>query len=103
MGIRGTKGEIEIEIEIAIEIERLRNSIYQFVNSSIHQFIKETHTCMPLEPLWLHSLSSLFRCQTGSFYFSLPKQLAIMTDSLWSIAEIVQAKAAHAAECNEVP
>ena len=26
-----------------------------------------------------------------------------MTDSLWSIAEIVQAKAAHAAECNEVP
>ena len=26
-----------------------------------------------------------------------------MTDSLWSIADIVQAKAAHAAECNEVP
>ena len=26
-----------------------------------------------------------------------------MTDSLWSIADIVQAKAAHAAECNVVP
>ena len=56
---------------------------------------------MPLEPLWLHSLSSLFRCQTGSFYFSLPKQLAIMTDSpLEEIAAIVKAKV-RPYECND--
>ena len=56
---------------------------------------------MPLEPLWLHSLSSLFRCQTGSFYFSFPKQLAIMTDSpLEEIAAIVKAKV-RPYECND--
>lgn len=56
---------------------------------------------MPLEPLWLHSLSSLFRCQTGSFYFSLPKQLAIMTDSpLEEIAAIVKAKV-RPYDCND--